>query len=380
MVGSTSSFWGESGDDIWLMKGDVNGHSLFPPYIVISSSPIKYFPGYFRLSRAGDNFINIKICNYRFSCNIFIYLTKKGCLKMKKKTKIFFSLIIGLLMIQSVNRVAAETVWEEDFETPPFDEWTLQGHEEFRVDASTRYAYPNSDLVPEIIDGELRMPIVTETENLSVSCAIRNSTVAYGTWSFDWEINSSTGTEHETWDNIWFISDMPVNLTGVNFDTPFCEGYVLMLQSASEGYPGVPSSCIYLWKQQYYVPVVSTLYGYDIPGTKITGAHHIDITRNLTGEFNVWFDSIHIFTVTDKAITTSERILFRSHLGDSTFDNITVSDSVDLTPPEPDTTTTTTLTTTTTTTTTTETTDYPQMFVLVFPISVIIILRKKRNI
>ncbi|MFX0204977.1 MAG: hypothetical protein ACFFDT_03260 [Candidatus Hodarchaeota archaeon] len=52
---------------------------------------------------------------------------------MKTKEKIFLSLIIDFLLILSISRVAAETVWEEDFETPPFDEWTLQDHEEGKV-------------------------------------------------------------------------------------------------------------------------------------------------------------------------------------------------------------------------------------------------------
>ncbi|MFX1285625.1 MAG: hypothetical protein ACFFB5_18440 [Promethearchaeota archaeon] len=137
---------------------------------------------------------------------------------------------------------------------------------------------------------------------------------------------------------------------------------------------------IYLWKST--LSGYRTLTSYDIPGTKITGSHHIDITRDLNGEFNVYIDSNHIITVTDNIITTSERIFFRSHLGDSAFDNIIVPDSVDKTPPETSETSETTTVTTTSTTTTIETTnaaDYPQMLVLVSSISVIIILRNKRN-
>jgi hypothetical protein len=301
---------------------------------------------------------------------------------MKTKGKILLSIVIGLLLIQSVDRATAPIVWEEDFETPPFDEWTLQGHVEADVNPSTRLAYPTT-AVPEIIDGKLQMPVVTkEPGNLSVSSAIRNSTIAYGTWSFDWEINSSTGTEHEAWVNVWFITDMPINLTGVNLEEPFFDGYALMLQSASEGYSGVEPSCIYLWK-----PTLSggytTLASYDIPGTKITGSHNIKITRNpLDGKFNVWFDSSHIITATHNSITTSERFFFRSHLGDSAFDNLTVSDSVDKTvteTSEPSETTTTSESSETTDTTTTETSEYPHMFVLIVSISVIIILRRKRT-
>ncbi|MFX1285624.1 MAG: hypothetical protein ACFFB5_18435 [Promethearchaeota archaeon] len=153
-------------------------------------------------------------------------------LNIPKKTKIVNSTFYALRRRWTASAYS---------QNPPFNEWTLQGHEEFQVNASTKRAYPTT-AVPEIKNGKLQMPVVTKTENLSVSSAIHNSTVAYGTWSFDWEISSSTGTEHKTWDNIWFMTDMPINLTGVNLDTPFCDGYVLMLQSASEGMSGVPPS------------------------------------------------------------------------------------------------------------------------------------------
>ncbi|UCE14500.1 MAG: hypothetical protein JSV04_04810, partial [Candidatus Heimdallarchaeota archaeon] len=53
----------------------------------------------------------------------------------------------------------------------------------------------------------------------------------------------------------------------------------------------------------------------------ITGSHHIDITRNLKGEFKVYFDSKQIITYTDNQTTTSEMCIFGSWTGDSSFDN-----------------------------------------------------------
>ncbi len=68
---------------------------------------------------------------------------------------------------------------------------------------------------------------------------------------------------------------------------------------------------------------------YTVPGEDISGSHQVHVTRGLQGEFNVFFDSSLIITVTDNTITSSDRIFFGSMLGDSTFDNISVSDTVE---------------------------------------------------
>ncbi|MFQ5979883.1 MAG: hypothetical protein ACE5OZ_17265 [Candidatus Heimdallarchaeota archaeon] len=61
----------------------------------------------------------------------------------------------------------------------------------------------------------------------------------------------------------------------------------------------------------------------------ITGSHHIAVTRDLQGNFEVFFDSTLIIEASDNSTTTSEKFIITSWVGDSAFDNIVVSNSID---------------------------------------------------
>ena len=229
-------------------------------------------------------------------------------------------LLLGVIFLFPLMSVSAEVVWEEDFDDPPFDDWYLQCYE------SNNNFSEHSGYLPYISNGRLQMPVHTGYY-AHWSPAIRNSSVAYGTWAFDWILDDSSEYEHESWDPVFFIADMPLNFTGLSDSVAYCAGYALGLKSGERGSLG-NSSAISLFRMQVTDPYFIFLEIYDVPGDYITGSHTIHITRSLTGEFNVYFDSSLIITHTDNTVTTSKRIAFSSWVGDSAFDNIMVDDEV----------------------------------------------------
>jgi hypothetical protein len=265
---------------------------------------------------------------------------------LNRKNTLKIGLILCILfVIPLTQRVSATFVWTEDFEDPPFDEWYLQGYEDDGV-------FAPSDCLPTIENGMLQMPNTQIWGNASV--AMRNSTLAYGTWSFDWYVN--IGTNHASHDVVWLISNMVFNQTGLSQDNPYLYGYAINMNTEI-GY-------IDLYKMTSGV-AYNLGVGGDI-NPPIYGSHHIDVTRTSDGTFYIYFDSEFVYTFTDNSHTTSERFVIASWLGDSAFDNITVSDTVDIT------------TTTTTTTITTSTHGF-DWIILLFSLSLILIIFPKRR-
>jgi hypothetical protein len=97
----------------------------------------------------------------------------------------------------------------------------------------------------------------------------------------------------------------------------------------------------------------------------IVGTHHVDITRNISGQLNVYYDydPEPIMKYFGNFTGTSSRFLVGSWIGDISFDNITVSDTVN--PP-------------TTTPTTGGTSGFEiGVIIIIFPLSILI--KRKRE-
>ena len=252
-----------------------------------------------------------------------VALPRKMGITMKNRIiNLFVALALVLMFSLSVNQAQAEVKWSEDFNVPDIDglsdDWWLDGYSLNGVFA------PDDTAFPTIESDMLKMP---NTRTFGTWSGIRrNSTVAYGTWSFDWTVQN--GTDHNSADVIMLmINNMPWNMTGSSPAPPYSwYGYFLVLRSSSSGpWTHLRTRSITLSE---FIPnneVVLKDYQFD---ETITGSHHIDVTRDQEGEFKVFFDSVLLFNHTDKTTTTSESCIFGSWIGDSTFDNIVVRDDV----------------------------------------------------
>ena len=287
-------------------------------------------------------------------------------IKMNLCCKIIF--VLGVIFLLPLTQVSAGVAWSEDWTTSPFDEWVIDS---YSYNDSHGFQ-PNSSFEPIIADGVCTTNTASDFFGVTWSGAHRNSSVAYGTWSFDWVVGPDV--DNESYIIVFFLANNTENFhdwTGTKIYGHGMEGYFLIIQSGSKG--AIPNNTVRL----------GTIEGgftkdYSFP-EPITGSHHIDITRTVNGEFNVYWDYVDestqpIITRTSISVKTCEAFMFGAWIGDSIFDNITVSDTVDVNHTRP----------TTTTTTTTEeepTTPAPgfEIELLAFSlITLFFVLRKRR--
>lgn len=282
-----------------------------------------------------------------------------------KKMKIIF-ILVGMSLVLPLRNVSGTIIWEEDFENPPFDDWTIT---DYITISGVHITNPDPNGLFEgfkILDGVLRAP--NDSSFQTFKQAYRSSTTAYGSWSFDWWTPNDVGTDpnRASHDIIGFIFNEPssnYNASGMAITDYLYDitGYELLLAasnaSGSQTFWDAPSI---QFSKQRYLGENSILKSYNF-ADEITGIHHIEITRDLDNEFKVYFDSELIITVIDAAITTSEILMLTSYGGDSGFDNVTVDDDI----------------TTTTTTTDDGTTGFPAITILLGSLGILIVLRRR---
>ncbi len=149
-------------------------------------------------------------------------------------------LVLGILLpFLGVQGVAANLVWSEDFETPPFD-WYLSGYEQ--VSGDPAITYRDDNYIPVIENGLLQMPN-TQT-SWYFSQALCNSTLAYGSWDFDFTIKPDEDQiNHSSMFNVYFIS----NCTRDLHDEPSFPEYQNwgIYRSNFSKYWKIDSFCIY---------------------------------------------------------------------------------------------------------------------------------------
>jgi hypothetical protein len=236
-----------------------------------------------------------------------------------KVLSIIIALIIGIVFLFSISYGSAAIVWSEDFDSDISEIWDLYGY-----DYPNEVFVYNNDTAPKVVDDMLKMPNTQEGDTMSY--IVRNSTVANGTWSFDWIVTE--GTNHESLDVVNFmLNGWPRDLNGSSLDSLPGTGYYLILKSGGVGNPGLSENSIYL---DEITPTREETLKYRSFDDPITGSHHITITRDNQGEVNMYFDSTTpIITHTDLSTTSSELFAIGSWYGDSVFDNITTSDSIE---------------------------------------------------
>jgi hypothetical protein len=264
-------------------------------------------------------------------------------------------LLLAVLLLCPLSRVSASVIWKETFSSDiSLDDWEFFGWKQsFEGGGIVRFTEafePNFT----IVDGVLVEPYTTDFSN--VSNAFHNSTVAHGTWSFDLFFPLDVGGY--TLVIMFIVSSSDGNYSaepGMTEDEYLTKmtGYGLFIQGIGDQYPTYTDIRLIAYMACSGDEVgTSTKYSHS---SCLTGYHHFDITRDLTGQFYVYHNLDYfspIISYQNTFTTSSEKFGICAAFGSTWFDNITVSDTVDLT-----TTTISTLTTTTTTTTTTITTE-----------------------
>jgi hypothetical protein len=196
-------------------------------------------------------------------------------------------------------KAPAAVVWSDDFNDGNMDGWDC-------------ISWP--DMGPSnftVING------VVYAQGDIINAARHESSVAYGTWSIDIYIAGEELSAME------FISDAPY---GSNVSQ---NGYELIFASGS--LRGTSSNQIH-FVELYATSTTSYQLGIlDSYRMNPAGWHHVDITRDTSGYFCVYFNNTPIIELVDNTVKTSNgfALAFEENAG-CAFDNVVVSDSVDI--------------------------------------------------
>ena len=206
--------------------------------------------------------------------------------------------------------IPSAVVWSDNFDDEDISDWQI-----FKVNHT---AEPDT-LMPGNSSAEGGVLRQHETE---WSYAGHNSTVAFGTWSFDVDIQVPIDEFHfyvcfssEVFDDDWLTYGQVGSAYGVGFY--IYESGTTEIRLTRGNHATGPA-------------FMDTFFDSDIIGWR-----NIIVTRELSGQFYVYMDGDLILKYNDLMHTTSERFYFLSH-GGPAIDNVSVSDTVDYdkAPPE----------------------------------------------
>ncbi|MHA2252043.1 MAG: hypothetical protein ACXAD7_16890 [Candidatus Kariarchaeaceae archaeon] len=226
-----------------------------------------------------------------------------------------FSMMLVLLIPLSVN---ASNGWSDNFEDNNLDGWMLKSYS-----ATSTVWYDELSATNDLMaldGGTLVSPdINSKTDSAH---AYHDSSVAYGDWSLDWTVPD----DNQSYCAIEFILTNPE----YNFDWDGVSG---LYQSKLIGYSLVLGSystdsttpTIYLVKLSDGSSPI-TLASHRL-NSSFGGAHHIKITRESDGKFEIFFDNELIIEANDNVHQSSVKFAFTSWEGNSSIDNIIINSS-----------------------------------------------------
>jgi hypothetical protein len=192
-------------------------------------------------------------------------------------------------LFTNIKSCQADVIWSSNFNEETIDGWT------------TKFG------TWEIINNTIR---AGEQDPEKESCLlIHPSTVAYGTWSFDFKLN-----QDEIVNFVFITNNATYYEYGYNYYfeiIPAASSTLFAFQKVQGSFNETDE--ILDSKRIYYLPNVW---------------HHIDITRNPNGEFSFYLDSELLFETIDHNITTSEEFRIVSQSYGAYIDNIEVSDEI----------------------------------------------------
>ncbi|MHA2168826.1 MAG: transcriptional regulator [Candidatus Kariarchaeaceae archaeon] len=212
------------------------------------------------------------------------------------------------MLLPTINTVYAGEVFTDDFDDGDLEGWDLWG---WNWTTPIIYAWEGSMINDNgILTSE-------NPQNGMWSYACQESTVVYGTWSFDW-LPSATNAR----DFVSFISEDSwdwVNSTQIK--TAY--GYYLWLN------PGNAGVIQGIQLQKHSGTALDVNVGTYTALEGLEGWHSLDITRTINGQFKIFVDGELVIEETDTDITESTKFCFGLD-GDSAFDNVRISDSIDI--------------------------------------------------
>ena len=219
---------------------------------------------------------------------------------------------VAITRVATVDQIQlSAVVWSDNFEDHDISDWTIYG-----LNGTTL----PFDVVPGNFSAEDGVLRANGTE-LAWSIAVRNSSVAYGTWMFDVDVTETYGHDivivflQLVWNlEVWGIDGYFIRIwTG---DQP-------RLQAATSYASGSPIGRSLEWWEPYY-------YEEGFLGWK-----NFIITREPDGQFYVYINGTLALSHKDNRHTSCEEFHFGTNPGPA-IDNIIVSDSVDYdaAPPE----------------------------------------------
>jgi hypothetical protein len=203
------------------------------------------------------------------------------------------------------NTCNAEVVWSEDFEDGDLEGWWIaQGN--FSVE-----------------DGTLRSTVEESFQKVMFLSVIWHpSTVAVGTWSWDWMFDSP--------------NDSPEIV--VDFMSMTQHTFVMNSRGKNYGiYAGHldENEFVLYADDKWYIGEIFYERYMSIAATKKNKWHHIDVTRNEDGLIRFYADGVLAIELTNNRYTESVAfgvMLEHSWRGDGVIDNIVVSDTIDIDP------------------------------------------------
>lgn len=219
---------------------------------------------------------------------------------MKRKLSyIIAGLALVLLCLSQVTSpTSAVVIWEDDFEGQP-DGWTFFGWS----NATSQY---------EIIEGNFTTADGTlKVRDGDYNIARHSSTVNVGTWSFDLFIPDDYGATGEVY--VWFMS---------NGSRPLDLGVRCFMIGV-----WFPTDRFYVIERDGVIGTIhSSLGANEIPADSISGWHHIDVSRNSTGYFEVYFNGTLVDDFVGASVTSSTYLEFLCYNATgAVLDNLVVS-------------------------------------------------------
>ncbi len=230
-------------------------------------------------------------------------------------------LFLGMMLLFPLTQVSAEVVWEEDFNSGISEKLTF-----FAWTSDNGIFRTNTTAQPTVENAALQMP--NNRVASTWSGAQRNTTLAYGSWSFDYTVKE--GEDHTSCDTIFFVSNFPWDLDGRPLLPSNLNAYYIAIKSGSTDncWPDEPDHGLNFGR--IYQGNAVNLVKYVFPAD-LVGSYNIDILRKPNGEFNIYWDSELIINKTDILVTSAEVFVVGSWTGDSTFDNFVVEEFTDTT-------------------------------------------------
>lgn len=230
---------------------------------------------------------------------------------MKKFDLKTLSLIVTASIFLSIGVAHADSVWYDTFDDNEADGWKME-----KIDWDLAYALQSAEL--DTSNGTLKAPEGTPGNIWYL--ATHNSSLDYGTWSFDVNI-VDTDWEHFY---VFFMTDDWADYPGKTYSYD-----LIFITEAGDLEPDSKGGIV-LFKRPGWRSKWDTI-GEWSSTEEIVGWHHVDITRDPDGVFDVYLDDELIIHVEDEEPEFGQFSTFRFEASSGPeIDNVVALDTYDI--------------------------------------------------